>query len=199
MEPREVQWPVRPQLFRNPGAHAADGVEVVGVGRHDEVDDLEPHAQFLERLERVEDGLELAGVELLIGVLVETLQVHVRGVHELIQVARGPLLDRAAAHDDVLELPLARGFCRYPGCIRKTPSARNRCRKWTGNRALRSPRRRLRGTNSAAKLFERKARRQRRTQAQLLAARVLGFFRFLLRNLPVLAVEAAEDATGRGE
>jgi len=104
-----MQRLVRPQLLRDPGAHAADGVEVVGVGRDDEVDDLKPHAQFLERLEQVEDGLEPSRVELLVGILVETLQVHVRGVHELIQVARGPLLDRAAAHDDVLELPLARG------------------------------------------------------------------------------------------
>ena len=33
VEPREVQRPVRPQLFRNPTAHAANHVEIVRVGR----------------------------------------------------------------------------------------------------------------------------------------------------------------------
>ena len=61
MKPREVQRRIRSQLLRNPAAHPADRVGLVGVGRHNQVDDLEPHAEFLERFERVENGLEFAG------------------------------------------------------------------------------------------------------------------------------------------
>src|ERR1039458_3384003 len=101
---------VRPQFLGDPAAHAADGAEIIGVGRHDEVDDLEPDAQFFERLEGVEDGLKLAGVELGIDLLVEAFEINVRRIDELIEVARGAVLDGAATDHDVLEIALARRF-----------------------------------------------------------------------------------------
>ena len=58
-----MQRLVWPQFFGDPSAHAADEVEVIGVGRHDEVDDLEPDPQFAEQFERAEDRLEFARVE----------------------------------------------------------------------------------------------------------------------------------------
>ena len=63
-EPREVQRAVRPEVGHQPAAHLADHLQLVRVGRHDQVDDLEPHADLVQRLERVQDRLEPAGVEL---------------------------------------------------------------------------------------------------------------------------------------
>src|ERR1039458_2564160 len=54
-------------------------------------------------LERVQDGLELASVEPVVRLVVETLEVDVGRVHELGEVAKRTFLDRAAADDDVLK------------------------------------------------------------------------------------------------
>ena len=48
-------------------------------------------------------------------------------------------------------------------------------------------------------MVEGEAGRHGRAEAEFIAARVFGFLGFLLRNLPVLAIEAAENAAGGGE
>jgi len=76
-----------------------------------------PDAEAPVDLQRVEDRLELPGVELPIGFVVEALQVHVRCVHELSQVAEGAFLDRAAGHQHVLDPVLVRPLAGVVGVL----------------------------------------------------------------------------------
>ena len=122
-----------------------------------------------------------------------------RCIHELIEVPRRAVLDGAATDHDVLELAFVRRFAGVEGVFVKG----GRLGVGVGKRWA-VQRRRNGGSVSreqaeAGHLVGREACRHGRAQAQLLPARVLGLLGFLLRNLPVLAIKAAEDAAGSGE
>ncbi len=101
---------VRPKVLRDPTAHSPDGVQIVSIGGHHQVDDLHPDTHLAQDFQGAQDGREFAGVELFVSLFIKALQIHVRGVHILVKVSRGALFDGATGYDDVPQFLFADGL-----------------------------------------------------------------------------------------
>ena len=122
-----------------------------------------------------------------------------RGVHELGEIAERPVLNRAAGDDDVLEPVLAGQFAGVAGVFVVG------CRLGIRVRDGRAAQRHRDGDGivgeqaETAEFVEGERGGEGRAEAQFRSARILGFLRLFLRDLPILAVEAAQHAAGRCE
>ncbi len=97
----EMDWSVGAEIFNQPGGHALDFFEIIGVGGDDEVNDLEPDPETFVELQRVEDGLQLARIELAIDLVTKTFEIHMSSIDVLGEFAQGTLFDGAAGDEDV--------------------------------------------------------------------------------------------------
>ena len=83
---------VRKAVFGEPSGHLPYHLHVVSPCRYDEVRDLEPHSLLPENLQRPEHRVEPGGIQFEVDVVVEALEVDVRGVQTLQSFRKGASL-----------------------------------------------------------------------------------------------------------
>ena len=176
VEARKVQGGVGAQLGGQPTAHGADVVEVIGVGRHDQPGDFDPDPFIAHHLQGAQHGLQGRLGNLFVEVVAEALQIDIGRVGDLAEIAQRGFFDIPGGDQHIADSPFAgqgRGVARV---LVKDDGVG----VGVGDR---------RDLALGRRVDEPGGR-------QIVVLQVLGPG---LRDLPVLAVQAAQVAAGRGQ